>query len=207
LENQALKRRLLEVVWSSLSERRWRPFRELEKSVSPDAVRLMHIIDFLVFWEFAEARYSPALEVRRKPGALPPVDVVELLGVSKDGALTARKRGFRLAERVACRLCGWKTLQRVGLNEVECVRCHERQWYTIEVRGLTYGDSSIPVEAYPRGRLRETLVRLGFPQFAFIKNIPDPTRYYYFMCNGCRKISVDYAHGHSRYFICPHCGR
>jgi len=198
LENQTLRRRLLEVVWSRLPERRWRPLKELEESTGADLGKLMRIIDFLVCWEFAEVRHSKGTEVRRRPGTLPPVDVVEILGVGLDGALTARKRSLRLAERVACRVCGFGKLRRVGVNEVECVKCHERQWYSIEISERCY-------EKRPNG-IQKTLARLGFPQFAFTRNIPKPTRYYY-MCNSCKKISSDYAHGHSRYFTCPHCGQ
>lgn len=199
LQNQTLKRRLLEIVWSSLSEHRWRPLKELEASTGADSGKLMRIIDFLVCWEFAEMRHPQAPEVRRRRGTLPPVDVVEILGVGLDGALTARKRCLRLAERLICRVCGSRNLRRVGVNEVECARCQERQWYSIEVGEHVY-------EKRPNG-LQKTLARLGFPQFAFTRNIPKPTRYYYFMCNRCKKISSDYAHGHSKYFTCPHCGR
>ena len=190
---------MLEIVWSKLSERRWRPLKELEVCTGADSGRLMRIIDFLVSWEFAEVRHSSNLQIRRRRGILPPVDVVELLDVGFDGALTARKRNFRVAERVACRVCGFQKLRRVGVNEVECVKCHERQWNSIEISEHRYGKQP--------NSIQKTLVRLGFPQFAFMKNLPKPTRYYYFMCNRCKKISTDYAHGYSRYFVCPHCGQ
>jgi hypothetical protein len=199
LQNQTLRRRLLEVVWSKLSERRWRPIRDLETCTGADSSRLTRIIDFLVCWEFAEVRHSPTLQIRRKPGTLPPVDVVEILGVGLDGALTARKRSLRLAERVACCACGFEKLRRVDVNEVECEKCNERQWYSIEISERRY-------EKRPNS-IQKTLARLGFPQFAFSKNNPKPTRYYYFMCNRCKRISSDYAHGFSRYFNCPHCGQ
>jgi len=198
MQDQSLRRRLLEVVWSRLSERRWRPLRDLEESTGADSSKLMRIIDFLVSWEFAEVRHSPNPQIRRRAGSLPPVDVVELLDVGLDGTLTGRKRSIKVAERVSCSICGGNRLRRVDINEVECVYCHERQWYSIEISGHRY-------EKPPNG-LQKTLVRLGFPQFAFIKSMPKPTRYYYFMCNRCRKISSDYAHGFSRYFTCPHCG-
>lgn len=190
---------MLEVVWSKLSEHRWRPIRDLETCTGADSGRLTRIIDFLVCWEFAEVRHSPTLQIRRKPGTLPPVDVVEILGVDLDGALTARKRSLRLAERVACCVCGFEKLRRVDVNEVECEKCNERQWYSIEISERRY-------EKRPNS-IQKTLARLGFPQFAFSKNNPKPTRYYYFMCNRCKRISTDYAHGHSRYFTCPHCGQ
>ena len=199
MQNQTHRRRLLEVIWSKLSEHRWRPIKELGASTGADLSKLTQVIDFLVCWEFAEIRHAEAPEVRRKPGTLPPVDMVEILDIGLDGALTARQRSLRLAERIACHICGWKQLRRTGLNEVECVKCHERQWYSIEVS-----------EHYcekPPSSIQKTLARLGFPQFAFTRNIPNPTRYYYFMCNRCRKITTDYAHGHSRYFTCPHCGQ
>jgi hypothetical protein len=199
MEKSTLRGRLLEVVWSRLSERRWRRLSELEASTGADSNRLMAIIDFLVCWEFAETRHSPTLQVRRRSGALPPIDVVEILHAGKEDTLTVRNRNLRVAERVACRLCGSSRLRRVGVNMVECTKCHETQWYSINIREHCY-------EARPNG-LQKTLARLGFPQFAFITNKPKPTRYYYFMCNNCKKISTDYVHGFSRYFICPHCGR
>lgn len=198
MENSTLRGRLLEVVWSGLSERRWRTLSEIEVCTGADPSRLMHIIDFLVCWEFAETRHSPGLQVRRRSGALPPVDVVEILDVGREGALTVQKRNLRVAERVVCRLCGSRHLRRVGVNQVECAKCHEPQWYSIEISEHGYDDRP--------SSLQRTLVRLGFPQFAFIKSIPKPTRHYYFMCNRCKKISSDYAHGFSRYFVCPHCG-
>jgi len=54
--------------------------------------------------------------------------------------------------------------------------------------------------------LKRTLLRLGFPQFAFSRNIPKATRYFWFKCGNCKKIANDYAHGYARYFTCPHCG-
>jgi hypothetical protein len=198
LRDHASTRRLLEVVWSKLSEHRWRPIKELEASTGADSGKLMRIIDFLVCWEFAEVRDVQPPEVRRKSGSMPPVDVVEILDVGLDGALTGRKRSLRVAERVACRVCGWKQLRRVSVNEVECAKCHERQWYAVEIS-----------EHYYEKRLsniQKTLARPGFPQFAFTRNIPKPARYYY-MCNRCKKISTDCAHPQSRYLTCPHCGQ
>ena len=55
--------------------------------------------------------------------------------------------------------------------------------------------------------LKRFLLRLGRPQFAFIRNIPKPTRFYYFRCQRCKRIYTDYVHGYSRYFICPQCDR
>jgi len=198
LQDQFLRRRLLEVVWSKLSERRWRALGNLMESTGAEAGKLMRIIDFLVCWEFAEVRHSPNLEIRRKPGNLPPVDVIEILDVGLEGALTARKRSVRLAERISCRICGCRQFLRVDVNEVECLKCQDRQWYSIEVSDRHY--------ERPPNSIQKVLVRLGFPQFAFIRSVPKPTRHYYFMCNRCKKISSDYAHGFSRYFICPHCG-
>jgi hypothetical protein len=39
----------------------------------------------------------------------------------------------RVAERLACRICGGKSLSHVGGNVVERNRCHEQQWYVIDV--------------------------------------------------------------------------
>lgn len=131
--NATVKLMFLEVVWSALSERLWSSTAELKAASGADESTLKRIIDFLVRWDFAETRRLPDLHVRRRPGAISPADVATLLHATNETPLVIpTKRGFRIAERVACRACGWRSLTLVGGNEVECTKCSERQWYTIE---------------------------------------------------------------------------
>jgi hypothetical protein len=128
----------LEIVWSTLCENEWLSSIELKAASGADDNTLMRIVDFLVRWNFAEARRSPSLHVRRKLGVISPTEVVGLLRTMNETsqvAITDRKRTFRLAERVACRRCDSRGLLLIGENEVECARCHERQWYTIVIPG------------------------------------------------------------------------
>jgi hypothetical protein len=123
----------LEVVWSALSEQRWQSVKELEAASGVGEGTLMRVVDFLVRWDFAEMQTSPSLHVKRKSGAISPVDVVELLRAVTPQVATIPKRGRRLAERVACRVCGNLRLNSIAENEVECTKCHERQWFAIEI--------------------------------------------------------------------------
>lgn len=147
----------LEVVWSALSERRWQSPDELKAALGVDESTLMRIVDFLVRWGFAEVRRFPSLDVRRKSGAASPTDVVDLLRAVKESpqAATISKRGFRLAERVACRACGGRSLREIGENEVECTTCHERQWFAVE-----FGKERAEVSGAPRARRSSLLERL-----------------------------------------------
>jgi hypothetical protein len=49
------------------------------------------------------------------------------------------------------------------------------------------------------------LVWLGFPRPAFVRNIPEATRFYWFKCSNCGRISVDYPHGHNLRLYCHYC--
>ena len=123
----------LEMVWSALSEDHWLEASELKATSGADENTLMRVVDFLVRWNFAEIRKEPSLQVKRKPGAISPIDVVQVLRAAQETPqLKAVPSGaFRLAERVACRICGGRRLRATGRNEVECTKCHERQWYAI----------------------------------------------------------------------------
>ena len=129
----SVKTVFLEVVWSALSEQRWQSAKELETASGVDESTLMRIVDFLARWDFVEIRPLPSLRMRRRPGAMSPVDVVDLLRLVTRQVTTIPKRGHRLAERVACRICGNLMLNFLGENEVECTKCHERQWFAIEI--------------------------------------------------------------------------
>jgi hypothetical protein len=191
-------------VWRILESGKWEPIATLREASGVDDDTLTSIINFLTRWNFLETERSPELLVRRKPGAVSPVETFELLnGISE--RLSIPKTVHRLAERLACRVCNGRDLSFVGANEVECNRCHEKQWYAVETPDSL---SSAPVETEGPIELslgERLLVRLGRPQKAYRSNIPKPTQYFWFRCNSCGKTSTDYAHGHSRYLTCPMC--
>jgi hypothetical protein len=150
-----VKGMLLETVWSRLSEDRWLEAGELKAASGADENTLMRVVEFLVRWNFAEVRKEPNLQVKRRPGAISPTDVVRVLRAAQETPelkLAASNGVFRLAERFACRMCGGGRLRVTGRNEVECKRCHERQWYAIDVNRGRRG--------YEReGMLKRLLVR------------------------------------------------
>jgi len=153
----------LEVVWSALSEQRWQSAKELEAASGVDESTLMRIVDFLVRWDFVETRPFPSLHVKRRSGAISPVDVVDLLRAVTPQVTTIPKRGHRLAERVACRACGGRSLGVIGQNEVECTKCHERQWFAIEIPGSNAGSMKISFGAR-LNMLKRLLARSGIPR-------------------------------------------
>jgi hypothetical protein len=142
----------LEAVWSALPEGKWESAKALGETSGLDEGTLKRIVDFLVRWDFVESRHFPELQVKRKVGRISPVEVVSLLRSvtsSQPGLLIPSGR-VRLAERVACRACGGRTLSFLGENEVECVRCHEKQWYALEISGrktLTKHASAAPTSS------------------------------------------------------------
>jgi hypothetical protein len=139
MQSAPVKPMLLETVWSTLSENRWVSTNQLRAASGADERTLMCIVDFLVRWNFAEVRSFPSIQVRRKPGAISPIQTVSLLRAMNktiQPTTIALKGKGRLAERVACRVCGARSLRATGVNEVECTRCHERQWYTIDGAGF-----------------------------------------------------------------------
>lgn len=199
----------LEVVWSALPEGRWESAKALEEASGLDEGTLKRVVDFLVRWDFAEAKRFPELQVRRKTGVISPVEVVSLLrSVSKNTnqpELLVPTGRVRLAERVACRACGSRSFSFVGENEVECTKCHERQWFAIETAEKNAASKQVRSEARPN-MVERLLVRLGIPQSAFVRSIPKPTRFYWFRCMTCKKVSSDYAHRFARHFVCAFCG-
>lgn len=144
----------LEAVWSALSEDHWLAASELKATSGADENTLMRVVDFLVRWNFAEIRKEPSLQMKRKPGAISPTDVVQVLRAAQETPqLKAAPSGaFRLAERVACRICGGRRLRAISENDVECIKCHERQWYAIDINR---GNGSYEQE----GMLKRLLVR------------------------------------------------
>ncbi len=142
----------LEAVWSVLPEGKWESAKALEEASGLDEGTLKRIVDFLVRWDFVESRQFPELQVRRKAGTISPVEVVSLLRSVATGqpGLLIPTGGVRLAERVACRACGGRTLSFLGENEVECAGCHEKQWYALEItdrKTLTKHASAAPTSS------------------------------------------------------------
>lgn len=127
---------LIEAVWSALTAKRWSSFEQVRRNTSLDEETLSRVLNFLMRWGFVETRNLPRLEIKRKAGACSPVEAFRLLrlvsGPKSSGSPLPRER-WRLVERIACRRCGGRRLRLVGKNKVECVQCHERQWFAIEV--------------------------------------------------------------------------
>jgi hypothetical protein len=137
VRNETVNRVFLELVWSALCEDQWLSVNELKTVSGADENTLMRIVDFLSRWNFIEVRRSPSVHVKRRTGVISPAEVVGLLRAVNEAPGTATvtipKRGLRLAERVACQLCGAKGFHMVGENEVECTTCHEEQWWAIDI--------------------------------------------------------------------------
>jgi hypothetical protein len=144
MRNETVNRVFLEVVWSALCEDQWLSVNELKAVSGADENTLMRIVDFLSRWNFVEVRRSPSIHVKRITGAISPAEVVGLLRAvsetSEKATVAIPKRCLRMAERVACQLCGAKGFHVVGENEVECTTCHEEQWYAIDIPASEKGD-------------------------------------------------------------------
>ena len=124
----------LETVWAAVPEKRWESAEALGRTSGVDEDTLKRVVDFLVRWDFVETGRFPELRIRRKAGALSPVEVVGLIQtVTSTQPIPLKQSGrARLAERVACCACGNRNLTFLTENEVECTKCHEKQWFAIE---------------------------------------------------------------------------
>lgn len=202
--NETQSATTLETVWRILENGKWERKAALLEACSVSDETLINVITFLTRWNFVEIEQNPELRIRRKPGAISPVKILEVLhGIADRDPI--QKTGRKLAERLACRVCNGRELNFVGANEVECNRCYEKQWYSVEAPEplrRSAAETEAPEELSIGGRL---LVRLGHPQKAFQANIPNATKYFWFRCTSCGKNSTDHAHGHSRYLTCPQC--
>jgi len=124
---------LLETVWSAIPELEWETPEALKETSGLDEGTLKRAVDFLVRWEFVEVRQYPGMEIRRKPGAVSPVEIVSALRSISDAESPTPNGRVRIATRVACRACGHRNLTLSGPNEVECATCHEKQWFGLEI--------------------------------------------------------------------------
>lgn len=150
----------LETVWAALPEERWESAEALGRRSGVDADTLKRVLDFLVRWDFVETGRFPDLRIRRRAGALSPVEVVDLLRTvtSKQPTPLNQSSRTRLAERVACRACGSRNFTFLSGNEVKCTRCNERQWFAIEKPA----NDSESIKVSSRARLN-VLKRLQVP--------------------------------------------
>jgi hypothetical protein len=123
----------LESIWQSLEDGEWKSKAALKQVSGADELTLSRIIDLLKRWSFVDIIPSPELLVRRKPGSISPLEILETLHRLEDQTLPTTIRP-RVAERVACRICGSRELNPVGVNQVECNHCHERQWYILSLQ-------------------------------------------------------------------------
>ena len=105
-----------------------------------------------------------------------------------------------LALRVACTNCGNHRLDHVYQNLVECSECHTKQWSVLNL----HEETASPRPDAP-GIVKRLMIRLGFPQRAFVQYIPKATQFFWFRCTKCNRISTDYLHGYSKYFTCQFC--
>lgn len=194
----------LENVWEALKGGQWESKTNLGEISGVDQDTLTRMIYFLDRWDFVDVRRGPELLVRRKTTAISPIETFQLLrSVTKQPAIS--RKPTRIAQRVACRKCGGRQLTITGQNEVECVTCHESQWYTLEgSSSFVNRDQECNLPTKPTG-LQRMLIRLGFPQRTFRANVPNSTQYFWFRCTACGGTSADYPHGHSKYLTCQQC--
>jgi len=142
-------------VWHGLKCGKWISRVALKEASGTDDDSLTCIINFLTRWEFVDVKPFPELLVRRKPGSFSPMEIYGVLRRLADQSAPSTSRS-RIAERVACRACNSRELNFVGPNEVECTRCHEKQWYAIDAETGTERKTPMPLRF-----LNEISRRLG----------------------------------------------
>jgi hypothetical protein len=122
---------ILERVWEVLENGEWESRQALREASGVEYHILDRIINFLVRWNFVDIERVPELLVRRKAGMISPVEAFNVLRVTAVSSPVPSGR-HRLAERVACRICGARSFNFTSRNQVECIQCHEKQWFTLE---------------------------------------------------------------------------
>jgi len=195
----------LESVWAILENGEWESKQALREASGDDEDTLSRIINFLHRWNFVDIQNSPNLLVRRKPGTISPLETFDLLrAITNHPSPSSTRR--KLAERVACRVCGERNLRFIGANEVECARCHEKQWFALETKEPFTQHKEVARSPDRLHLASRILIRLGFPQRAFRTTLPKALQYFWFRCTSCGKVSTDYPHSYSRYLTCQSCG-
>jgi hypothetical protein len=121
----------LEAVWQLLENGRWESKQALREASGVDDDTINQIINFLSRWAFVDVQRSPEFLVRRRSGVISPMETFDFLRLITQHPSTTRAK---IAERVACRVCNGRRLSLIGVNEVECGQCNEKQWYAIERR-------------------------------------------------------------------------
>ena len=160
VKSEAACRLILEGVWEVLKDGRWESKTELGAASGVDENTLTSMINFLDRWNFIEVRRDPELQVRRRPSAISPVEVIQILHSIANEPAAAPRTDETIAERVACRSCGRRQLKLTGQNEVKCTICHEKQWYKLEHRDTPLNSSEQNELPAKPGRLQRMLVRL-----------------------------------------------
>lgn len=128
----------VELVWAALQEGTWMSADLLKEASGLDNETLNEAVNFLHRLRFVEVQMFPELSVRKKEGVMSPMAIFEALDriTQKDYGSPARRGSRRIVQRVACRKCNGRRFKYAGQNQVECVNCHERQWFKIEVNQL-----------------------------------------------------------------------
>ena len=162
----------LEGVWEVLENGQWESKTELGAASGVDDNALNSMINFLDRWNFIEVRREPELQVRRRPSALSPLEVIQILHSIANQPTATPRIGQTIAERVACCSCGGRQLELTGGNEVKCTKCHEKQWYKLEHRNTPLNASQHNELPTKSGRLQRMLVRLDRPRNASRKPPP-----------------------------------
>jgi len=157
----------LESVWSAIPELEWESQETLKQTSGLDEGTLKQTVEFLARWEFVEIRQYPDVQIRRKPGALSPVQTVTLLRSIDEPKSPEPSDGVRIATRIACRVCGCRNLTLTGHNEVECETCHEKQWFSLDRKTNKLSEVGTPTR---RSIWKRMFVRLGIPQPALIQH-------------------------------------
>ena len=141
----------LDAIWRSLPNAGWVATENIRKAAGLDEDRFNATLNFLIRWRFVETKTKPEFSVRRKAGVISPMDVVGVLRTFTDAetgsasGFEVSERRYAVAERVACRLCGNRDFHFLEQNLVECRRCHDRQWYRIELEKARPHQKEIPI--------------------------------------------------------------
>jgi hypothetical protein len=150
----------IDTVWEAIPELEWATPERIREASGVDKQRVNAILNFLIHWKFVDESKDPKFSVRRRAGIMPPTAAFAALRtfIDAEKSLETSPRQASFAERVACRACGERSFNFLEQNLVECRRCHERQWFTIEI-GITSGIQEQVANVSPASWLRRLLGR------------------------------------------------